>query len=63
MPNKLKQSLLYKRTRLLLRTLVPQPIVGLDSLLLAMLIVQMSITKDIHGVLQAIIIVEKLKTA
>ena len=44
-------------------TLVPELVIRLNSLLLAMLIVQMSITEDVHSVLQAVIIVEKLETA
>jgi hypothetical protein len=40
--------------------LVPQSIVGLDTLLLAVIIVHLSKAKDIEGELQTIVVVEEL---
>lgn len=43
--------------------LVPKFIIRLDAMLLAMFKVQMRITEGIHGVFQAVVIVEKLQAS
>jgi hypothetical protein len=43
--------------------LMPESIIGLDALLLAVIIIHLGKAKDIKGKLQAIIIVEKLNAA
>lgn len=47
----------------ILLNLVPQSIIGLDTLLLAVIIVHLGKAKDVQGELQAIIIVEELDAA